>query len=223
MSDFIGRPDSDDRHSYGSYHNQRISKHQSSIYDLYAVCNHHGDMSSGHYTAFCRNPINGRWYSFDDTRVGEVSSELIVTSDAYILFYAKRAVGANLLYDYFGTSTFSHWAEKVIAFCGENADDSDDCEVNNKLRVVDSTFMRLSTEPHSSSNDARSSSTDIRKSVISTDENTIESKNSIEDCRSSEESMGDISSNLTTESGPTHSEMNPCIVTKSKVLAETIV
>ena len=31
-------------------------------YDLYAVCNHHGDdLQGGHYTATCRNPTDGQW------------------------------------------------------------------------------------------------------------------------------------------------------------------
>ena len=33
-----------------------------SAYDLYAVCNHHGDdLQGGHYTATCRNPTDGHW------------------------------------------------------------------------------------------------------------------------------------------------------------------
>ena len=39
------------------------------IYDLYAVSNHYGNMGFGHYTSFARNPINGKWYEFDDSRV----------------------------------------------------------------------------------------------------------------------------------------------------------
>uniref|UniRef100_H2ZQE4 ubiquitinyl hydrolase 1 n=1 Tax=Ciona savignyi TaxID=51511 RepID=H2ZQE4_CIOSA len=31
------------------------------LYDLYAVCNHFGNLNSGHYTACCSNPLNGKW------------------------------------------------------------------------------------------------------------------------------------------------------------------
>ena len=32
-----------------------------SVYELYAVCNHHGsDLQGGHYTAFCKNPTDGQ-------------------------------------------------------------------------------------------------------------------------------------------------------------------
>lgn len=32
------------------------------IYDLYAVSNHFGSLSGGHYTAFCKNPILKKWF-----------------------------------------------------------------------------------------------------------------------------------------------------------------
>ena len=61
-------------------------------YDLYAVCNHHGnDLQGGHYTATCRNPTDGKWYSFDDvhTRTITKPEDEVVSEDAYILFYQK--------------------------------------------------------------------------------------------------------------------------------------
>jgi len=39
------------------------------IYDLYAVSNHFGNMNGGHYTAYAKNPINNKWYEFDDSHV----------------------------------------------------------------------------------------------------------------------------------------------------------
>ena len=43
------------------------------VYDLYAVCNHHGDdLQGGHYTATCRNPTDGQWYTFDDMHTNKV-------------------------------------------------------------------------------------------------------------------------------------------------------
>ena len=36
------------------------------IYDLYAVSNHSGGLSGGHYTAYGLNDPLGRWYHFDD-------------------------------------------------------------------------------------------------------------------------------------------------------------
>ncbi|KAJ8336084.1 hypothetical protein SKAU_G00394270 [Synaphobranchus kaupii] len=61
------------------------------LYDLYAVCNHHGGMHGGHYTAFCRNSVDGQWYSYDDSNVHLLPEGEICTRGAYILFYQKRS------------------------------------------------------------------------------------------------------------------------------------
>lgn len=75
-------------------------KHSSasdSIYDLYAVCYHHGsNLGTGHYTAACKNPYDGQWYLYDDAKVTNLSREsddissLLVNNSAYILFYQRR-------------------------------------------------------------------------------------------------------------------------------------
>lgn len=61
-------------------------------YDLYAVCNHHGGMHGGHYTAYCRNSVDGLWYSYDDSSVDLVPEEEVCTRGAYILFYQRRNI-----------------------------------------------------------------------------------------------------------------------------------
>lgn len=40
---------------------------KSLIYDCYAVSNHMGGVGGGHYTAYAKNPINDKWYEFDDS------------------------------------------------------------------------------------------------------------------------------------------------------------
>ncbi|XP_073648314.1 ubiquitin carboxyl-terminal hydrolase 31 isoform X2 [Tursiops truncatus] len=60
------------------------------IYDLYAVCNHHGTMQGGHYTAYCKNSVDGLWYCFDDSDVQQLSEDEVCTQTAYILFYQRR-------------------------------------------------------------------------------------------------------------------------------------
>ncbi|XP_029102460.1 ubiquitin carboxyl-terminal hydrolase 43a isoform X2 [Scleropages formosus] len=60
------------------------------LYDLYAVCNHHGGMHGGHYTAYCRNSVDGQWYSYDDSAVDMVPEDEVCTRGAYILFYQRR-------------------------------------------------------------------------------------------------------------------------------------
>ncbi|XP_059524604.1 ubiquitin carboxyl-terminal hydrolase 43 isoform X2 [Myotis daubentonii] len=55
------------------------------LYDLYAVCNHHGSLQ-----AYCRNSLDGQWYSYDDSMVESLPEEEVITRGAYILFYQKR-------------------------------------------------------------------------------------------------------------------------------------
>ncbi|KAM3917181.1 ubiquitin carboxyl-terminal hydrolase 31 [Leptodactylus fuscus] len=61
------------------------------IYDLYAVCNHHGTMQGGHYTAYCKNSVDGMWYCFDDSEVQALAEDEVCKPAAYILFYQRRA------------------------------------------------------------------------------------------------------------------------------------
>lgn len=63
---------------------------ETSLYDLYAVVNHLGSSAtSGHYTACCQ--VDNEWYHFDDAAVEPWPNHQVVTSDAYILFYKKKA------------------------------------------------------------------------------------------------------------------------------------
>uniref|UniRef100_A0A665V2F1 ubiquitinyl hydrolase 1 n=1 Tax=Echeneis naucrates TaxID=173247 RepID=A0A665V2F1_ECHNA len=89
------------------------------LYDLYAVCNHHGTMQGGHYTAHCKNSIDGQWYCFDDSDVHPVSEDEVCKQTAYILFYQRRATipswSAN---SSVGGSTSSslceHWISRLM-------------------------------------------------------------------------------------------------------------
>ena len=60
------------------------------LYDLYAVSNHMGSLTGGHYTAFCRHEASGTWLHFDDTHVQTVQPSAIKTPNAYVLFYRLR-------------------------------------------------------------------------------------------------------------------------------------
>ena len=50
--------------SNNTYHTSKFPHRvaENTMYDLYAVCNHYGNINSGHYTACCCNPLDGRWY-----------------------------------------------------------------------------------------------------------------------------------------------------------------
>jgi ubiquitin carboxyl-terminal hydrolase 8 len=67
-------------------------KKEGYIYDLYALCNHHGNSSGGgHYTATIRTADN-KWFNFNDEYVkpNEMKTDKIVSNMPYCLFYRKR-------------------------------------------------------------------------------------------------------------------------------------
>ena len=66
-------------------------KKESYIYDLYAICNHSGSSSGGHYTAFVKN-ANNKWYHFNDTTVTEMDLDKLISPKAYCLFYRKKTI-----------------------------------------------------------------------------------------------------------------------------------
>ena len=71
-----------------------------SVYDCFAVSNHFGSASGGHYTAYCSQPSSSAgpdqppkqdWHLFDDSIVTPVSSASVISSAAYVLFYRRRS------------------------------------------------------------------------------------------------------------------------------------
>ncbi|KAF7640302.1 Ubiquitin carboxyl-terminal hydrolase [Meloidogyne graminicola] len=67
------------------------------IYYLTGVIYHYGERTnSGHYTAATRNPVDGKWRTFDDSRVSLIAesgysfNELHNSSRSYLLFYQRR-------------------------------------------------------------------------------------------------------------------------------------
>ncbi|KAJ3717682.1 hypothetical protein C8R42DRAFT_629929 [Lentinula raphanica] len=56
-------------------------------YELYAVTNHFGNLSSGHYTAFVAS--RGGWLSCDDSSVKNADIKQVVNQKAYVLFYKR--------------------------------------------------------------------------------------------------------------------------------------
>ena len=58
-------------------------------YELYAVCNHYGGTTGGHYTANVKNPINSLWFEFNDDSIYHIDVSNVITESAYLLFYKK--------------------------------------------------------------------------------------------------------------------------------------
>ncbi|XP_076376585.1 uncharacterized protein LOC117222149 isoform X2 [Megalopta genalis] len=68
-----------------------ISNIRSYNYSLYAMSNHYGTMEGGHYTAYCKNATQNKWYKYDDQTVTEVTTNQVKSQNtsAYLLFYTS--------------------------------------------------------------------------------------------------------------------------------------
>lgn len=92
---------------------------QENVYDLYAVANHVGGLTRGHYTACCRYDrsfgesakvfaessdaevqLSDLWYRFDDEKAVEIASGDVVTDAAYVLFYKRRNLSSHNIFEY---------------------------------------------------------------------------------------------------------------------------
>ena len=59
-------------------------------YELYAICNHIGNVYMGHYTAFIKN-YNDEWIHYNDQSVELIKNpEQIITPMSYCFFYRKK-------------------------------------------------------------------------------------------------------------------------------------
>jgi ubiquitin C-terminal hydrolase len=63
-----------------------------SRYNLFAVSNHMGNLSGGHYTAYCKSPFDRQWYEFNDSTVTRHTGR-VDTRMAYLLFYTSLDFG----------------------------------------------------------------------------------------------------------------------------------
>jgi hypothetical protein len=63
-----------------------------SVYDLYSCICHFGSASSGHYTAYGKNPVTQRWHYFNDDSVSAQPPSECEYSSAYVLFYQRKGL-----------------------------------------------------------------------------------------------------------------------------------
>ncbi|XP_063782064.1 inactive ubiquitin carboxyl-terminal hydrolase 50 [Pseudophryne corroboree] len=61
-----------------------------SMYSLYAVVNHSGELDFGHYTAYCKHPGTKEWNAFDDMKHFSIAESTVQTPLAYMLFYTSQ-------------------------------------------------------------------------------------------------------------------------------------
>jgi len=70
-----------------------VKDHPNMIYNLRGIITHYGQSGpNAHFIAFCKSPINNKWYKYDDAFVNpvvDVQKEIINFGTPYILFYEK--------------------------------------------------------------------------------------------------------------------------------------
>jgi ubiquitin carboxyl-terminal hydrolase 4/11/15 len=66
----------------------------STLYDLYAVSLHSGNVGGGHYTAKCLHR-SGQWVDFNDSHASASAPVSELDRDAYLLFYRRRGAGGD--------------------------------------------------------------------------------------------------------------------------------
>lgn len=60
------------------------------LYSLQCIINHRGGVSHGHYYTYCRDEDTDKWFNFNDDIVREISSTMVVNSNAYLLVYIRQ-------------------------------------------------------------------------------------------------------------------------------------
>lgn len=60
------------------------------IYDLYGTVNHYGTLHGGHYTSFVKNPYEGEWSCFDDSKAAKMDASQVVVSPEPSTFRIPR-------------------------------------------------------------------------------------------------------------------------------------
>ena len=72
----------------------KMKENQDLIYHLYAIVTHIGPSSmGGHFIAFCKSPIDNKWYKYNDAiveYVGDFFNNIHNFGVPYILFYEKQ-------------------------------------------------------------------------------------------------------------------------------------
>ncbi|CAH2106428.1 unnamed protein product [Euphydryas editha] len=138
-------------------HSKTPTNPQQNIYDLYAICYHHGDdLETGHYTAACKNPYDGHWYKFDDSRVTPVDDENVyselVNNSAYMLFYKRKK--PNVVHSC-SSEEGGHWALRMPKFVKLSDNLNEITELKEEI-IEDSNEKSNNDEPKSITSPSRS-------------------------------------------------------------------
>lgn len=101
-----------------------INDKSSLVYNLYAVSNHFGSVNCGHYTALGKNARTNSWYNFDDSSVSPVSADSVASAAAYILFYEKKGINKNCVFE----MEKEEKIEEIVTTNGINISDTNNIE-----------------------------------------------------------------------------------------------
>jgi len=70
-----------------------------SEYDLYGIVNHYSFSTiGGHYAAYVKNEsMKNMWVNCNDSMLDIHNDKDVVTKDAYLLFYKRRAMSSSIV------------------------------------------------------------------------------------------------------------------------------
>lgn len=63
-------------------------KQENTIYELFAIVNHTGNIFGGHYYANIKKE-NGKWYTFNDTNIVKINEKNIISDKNYCLYFRQ--------------------------------------------------------------------------------------------------------------------------------------
>ena len=73
-----------------SYIDEECETSKNTLYRLYAILYHSGDLDFGHYLSYIKISWQNNWYEYNDIIVNSLGVEIDTYSNVYILFYIKE-------------------------------------------------------------------------------------------------------------------------------------
>lgn len=99
-----------------NYHEYRPRNYK---FNLYGVVYHMGSLNGGHYISYTKNPINNKWYKFNDDSVFHIPDDKIeheiMDAGSYILFYKKVYNNSEISLDEMGESDGGFTSEEDVS------------------------------------------------------------------------------------------------------------
>jgi len=83
--------------------------------------------------AFCKNPVNDKWYCYNDQKVEELNGDSdIVTNAAYLLFYRRHSPRSDCC-----ETSLSHWIEAILTATYTDLDINDSHPTKKTTKTTD--------------------------------------------------------------------------------------